>query len=87
MANITRTIQFKRNQTASLNAAEAKQRIIAQESNLSNGEFIINSYMDSNSPYGIANILGIKAQDKLFFIDNQMILIYWIFHITKWTSS
>lgn len=74
MANINRTIQIKRNQTASLNANEAKQRIMSIESSLANGELVINTYMDSNARNGLANVLAIKAQDKLFFIDNQVIL-------------
>lgn len=72
--NINRTIQFKRNATVSLSASEAKLRIQAIESTLKDGEFVINSYMDSKSVNGIANVLAIKAQNKLFFIDNQTIL-------------
>ena len=74
MANINRTIQIKRNQTSSLNANEAKQRIMSIESSLANGELVINTYMDSNARNGLANVLAIKAQNKLFFIDNQVIL-------------
>lgn len=71
---INRTIQFKRNQTIAQNAAAAKNGIIALSSSLQNGEFVIGSYMDSNARNGVAEILGIKAQGQLFFIDNQVIL-------------
>lgn len=71
---VNRTIQFKRNQTLSLNQSEAKQRIAAIESQLSNGEFVINTYMDTNARERQASVLGIKAFNKLFFIDNQVIL-------------
>jgi hypothetical protein len=74
MANINRTIQIKRNQIFSLNANEAKQRIISIEPSLKNGELVTNTYMDDNARNGFANVLAIKAQDKLFFIDNQVIL-------------
>lgn len=75
MGNILRTIQFKRNGVPAISAEEAKQRILSLDSTLANGEFILGSYMDTKSVNGtIANVLGIKAQDKIFFVDNQTIL-------------
>lgn len=74
MANIFRTIQHKRNHIATLSASEAKARILAVSNDLKDGEFIINSYVDAKAADGIADVLGIKAQGKVFFIDNQTIL-------------
>lgn len=71
---INRTIQFKRNQTTSLTAAAARDGIMSISSSLANGEFVINTYIDNNARNGLANIIGVKAQDKMFFIDNQVIL-------------
>ena len=74
MANDNRIIQIKRNRTLSRNANDAKDKIIAIESSLENGELVINTYEDSNARNGLANVLAIKAKGKLFFIDNQVIL-------------
>jgi len=74
MANDNRIIRIKRNRVVSDNANEAREKIIAIEPSLKNGELVINTYEDSNARNGLANILALKAQDKLFFIDNQVIL-------------
>lgn len=71
---INRTIQFKRNTTASSNAAAARDNILAISSQLANGEIVINTYIDANARNGLATMLGVKTQDKVYFIDNQTIL-------------
>ena len=70
MAN--RIIQFKRNQNLAGNAVEAKSKIKALT--LQNGEIVIGTYATSSNEDGSAKIIGVKANDKIFNIDNQTIL-------------
>lgn len=71
----TRTIQFKRNNQISANAAAAKTNVLNIASSLVNGEIVLNSYYDSNARGGIATLVAVKTNnDKIFFVDNQVIL-------------
>jgi len=70
MAN--RNIQLKRNTNIAANANEAKSKI--KNLSLLNGEIVIGTYATANNSDGNAKIIGVKANDKVFSIDNQTIL-------------
>jgi hypothetical protein len=72
--NILRTIQFKRNHNAWANAELAKQTVTNMASDLKNGEMVLGSYSDEKAVNGIAVVLALKANNQLFFVDNQTIL-------------
>lgn len=74
MANINRTIRFKRNTNIAPSAASAKQAISSIAGTLANGEIVIGSYTDEKAVNGVCHIISVKGQDKIFFIDNQTIL-------------
>ena len=72
--NILRTIQFKRNHNAWASAELAKQTITNMASDLKNGEMVFGSYSDAKAVNGVAVALALKANNQLFFVDNQTIL-------------
>lgn len=69
-----RTIQFKRNHNAWASAELAKQTITNMASDLANGEMVLGTYSDAKAVNGIAVIAAFKANNQLFFVDNQSIL-------------
>lgn len=71
---MARTIQFKRNRSIASNANEAKQKINEIASGLTNGEIVLGIYSDPKAVNGIADVIAIKANDKIFYDDNQTIL-------------
>ena len=69
---MNRVLQLKRNQ----NIYASREAAINVVSNLQlvNGELIIASYTDTNAVNGKADILVIKSQNKLFYVDNQELI-------------
>lgn len=71
MAN-NRSIQFKRNKTLAINASAAKSKV--NDLSLLNGEIVISTYATANNTSNNAKVIGIKANDTVFYVDNQTIL-------------
>lgn len=74
MANILRTIQLKRNHNAWATSDLAKQTITNISQDLKNGEIVLGSYTDEKAVNNVAVVLGIKANNNMFFVDAQAIL-------------
>lgn len=72
MAN--RTIQFKRNRTLASDASNAKQNIANIANELENGEIALGIYSDEKAVNGVATVIAIKGDDKIYYDDNQTIL-------------
>ena len=69
---VNRIIQFKRNRNIARNAVEAKSNI--SNLTLENGEIVIGTYTTATNPDGSAKVIGVKANNKVFNLDNQSIL-------------
>lgn len=70
MAN--RILQLKRNGSIFVDRASALTAI--GNLTLANGEIALATYTDANASDGKADIVVVKTQDKLFYIDNQEII-------------
>ena len=71
MAN-NRSLQLKRNKTLAINASDAKSKV--NDLSLLNGEIVISTYATANNTSNNAKVIGVKANDTVFYIDNQTIL-------------
>jgi len=71
---INRTIQFKRNGSIAQDASTAKNNIANIASGLTNGEIALGIYSDSKAVNGMATVIAIKGNDRIFYDDNQTIL-------------
>ena len=72
---IFRKIQFKRNQIPANSALEAKEKIKnLPASALTDGEIVIGTYSTTSNADLNAKVIGVKADGKVFNIDNQTIL-------------
>lgn len=75
MAKTFRRIQFKRNSVISSSAQEAKLKFQnLPESALTDGEIVIGTYHTDSRTDSNAKVIGVKANGKIFSIDNQTIL-------------
>ena len=69
-----RRLQLKRGGDVYPSREDAFSVITSQTISLANGEPILISYSDTSAPNGVATVLVVKANDRVYFIDQQEII-------------